>query len=831
MFRNYLTVAVRNLTKHRLYSAINIFGLAIGIASCILIVLFVRDELSYDSFVPNAERIYRIETRFDIPGRSPIIGGVSPGPALAILQKDFPMIEAGVRLGRIRPVFKRGADTFREDLVLADPSLFDVLDLPLVAGDKAKALADNTGVMISESMARKYFGARPAVGEVIDTTYSFSPGDVTARPLHVTAVFKDIPGNSHFKIDFIGRINESDYEKMPWMFKDWTSLNTWTYLKLHGEADANTLRQGFKAFTERNVPSFPFSGKELKISDYMTLSLVKLEDIHLQSKGMGQFKPPGDARSVATFAVVAAMILLIACINFTNLATARASQRAREVALRKVVGAKRPQLIAQFLSESVLTALVALVIAVALVQLALPTYNTVLQKQLALDVAGAGTLIAAMFGLIALVGVVAGLYPAMVLSGFLPSRILKANKSAAAEGSGRLRTALVVIQFAISIGLLICTAVVYGQTLYAKTMNLGFDPRNLLVIRTPNQKLADDLLRPLREEVAKLPGVTAVTMSGAVPPDTNNNNNIVEVPGRPSPTPILLEQKSVDYDFFTTFKVPLLAGRYFDEAHGGDDFPHDTDAQVRNGANIIINERALGTLGFASPQEAVGQQIRGAAGRAEENKTMMLTIIGVVGDVYFRSVRDEMQGMYFRRDARDFRALVARFDGVTGPALREAAAGIWRDLAPSDPYTAQFVQQLEQDQYQAEDAQTKLFAAFAGLAIVIACLGLYGLAAFTAERRTKEIGIRKVLGAKVKDVVRLLVWDFSKPVLIANLLAWPAAYLLMRDWLNTYPYRIDLSPAPFLLAGAGAIAVAWVTVAGHAAKAGGSNPIHALRYE
>lgn len=831
MFRNYLTVAIRNLTKHRLYSAINIFGLAIGIASCILIVLFVRDELSYDRFIPNAERIYRIETRFDIPGRSPIIGGVSPGPALAILQKDFPMIEAGVRIGRTRPIFKRGADVFREDLILADPSLFDVLDLPLVTGDRAKALADNSGVMISESMARKYFGGASAIGQVIDATFSFSSTDVTARPLHVTAVFKDIPDNSHLKMDFISRINESDYEKMPWMFKDWTSLNTWTYLKLRSEADANTIRQGFKAFAERNVPSFPFSGKELKVSDYMTLSLVKLPDIHLQSKGMGQFKAPGDAKSVATFAVVAVMILLIACINFTNLATARASQRAREVALRKVVGAKRPQLIAQFLSESVLTALVALVIAVGLVEAALPTYNTVLQKQLALDFAGAGTMIAAMFGLIVLVGVVAGLYPAMVLSGFLPSRILKANKSAAAEGSGRLRTALVVIQFAISIGLLICTAVVYGQTLYAKTMNLGFDPRNLMVVRTPNQKTADDVLRTLREEVAKLPGVTAVTISGVVPPDTNNNNNIVEVPGRPSPTPILLEQRSVDYDFFTTFKVPLLAGRYFDEAHGGDDFPHETDAQVRNGANIIINENALGRLGFATPQEAIGRQLRAGAGRAQDNKTMMLTIVGVVGDVYFRSVRDEMQGMYFRRDSEDFRHLVARFDGVTGPALRDSVANIWRALAPSDPYTAQFVQQLEQEQYQAEDAQTKLFAAFAGLAIVIACLGLYGLAAFTAERRTKEIGIRKVLGAKVRDVVKLLVWDFSKPVLIANLLAWPAAYLLMRDWLNGYPYRIDLGPVPFVLAGLGAVAVAWATVAGHAAKAGGSNPIHALRYE
>ena len=830
MLKNYLTVALRNLLKHRLYSAINIFGLAIGIASCILIVLFVRDELSYDRMLPNADRIYRLETRFDIPGRSPIIGGVAPGPALAALQKDFTGIEAGVRLGRLRPILKRGADIFREDFVLADPTLFDVLDLPLAAGDKSTALTDSTGVLISESMARKYFGGASALGQTIDASFSFSATDTTQRTLHVTGVFKDLPENSHLKLDFIGRINDSDYEKMPWMFKEWTSLNTWIYLKLRSAADAATIEQGFRAFEERNVPSFPFNGKDMKIADMMTLRLVKLPDIHLQSKGMGQFRTPGDVKSVATFSVIAAMILLIACINFTNLATARASQRAREVALRKVLGAKRPQLITQFLSESVLTALVALVIAVGFVYLALPTYNTVLQKHLVLDFANAGALIGAMFGVIALVGIVAGLYPAMVLSGFLPSRILKANKSAAAEGSGRLRTVLVVIQFAISIGLLICTAVVYSQTLYAKSMNLGYEPKGLMVVRTPSAR-AVGILETLRQQAAKLPGVTAASIAASIPTDDNNNNTVVEVPGRPSPTPILLEQKSIDYDFFTTFKIPLLAGRYLDQDHGGDDYPKEMDAQVKNGANIVINERALGRLGFATPQEALGQQIRSGVGNLHDNKSMLLTIVGVVADVYYRSVRDEVQPMYFYRSAEEFRFLVVRYDGITGPVLRDGVEKVWRELAPSDPFAAQFLDQLVRDQYRAEDAETQLFAAFAGLAIVIACLGLYGLAAFTAERRTKEIGIRKVLGAKVKDLVKLLVWDFSKPVLVANLLAWPAAYLLMRNWLNAYPYRIDLGPAPFVLAGLGAIAIAWVTVASHAARAAQSNPIHALRYE
>ena len=826
MFKNYLTVAIRSLAKNRLYAAINIFGLAVGLASCILIVLFVRDELSYDKWLKDSDRIYRVEVRFDIPGRSPMIGQSSPGPALPALKKDFSEIEAGTWVMRSSPVVKRGADVFREDFLLVEPSFFGVLDLPLAAGDRASALSDVTSVLVSESMARKYFGAASPLGQVLPATFNF--GD---RDLKVSGVFKDLPTNSHIKADFIGRLNEADYDKNPGVLREWTSTNVLTYVKLKTGADVDAIRRALPAFEKRNVPNFTMGGQDLVVSELMKLSLKKVTDIHLHSEGFNGMKPGGSVATVATFSAIAVMILLIACINFTNLATARASQRAREVALRKVLGAKRRQLIVQFLSESVLTAMIALSVALVMVQGALPSYNSVLDKKLALDFAGAGGLLLAAFALICLVGVVAGLYPALYLSGFMPSRILKANKSAAAEGSGRLRMALVVLQFAMSIGLMVCTAVVYAQTLYAKTTNLGYDQSNLLVVRSNNRPEAERVMDTLRREVVKVPGVRMAALSSDVPADGNSSNGLFEIPGKPSPEPLLLQQRNIDYGFFATYKVPLLAGRALDEDHSGDDTPLKADDRVAHGANIMINSRALRRLGFASPEAAIGQHLNAMAGETPSDKrTMDVTIVGVVGDIYYESVRVDVEPTFFQH-LRPFGVMTVRYDGVPGPVVRDAIGKVWHDLAPASPYRVQFMDTMVAEQYRAEDAAFKIFAVFAGLAIVIACLGLYGLAAFTAARSTKEIGIRKVLGARIRDLVRLLVWDFSKPVLIANLIAWPAAWFLMRDWLNGFQFRIDLNPMVFAVAGFAALLIAWVTVAGHAARAARANPIRALRYE
>jgi putative ABC transport system permease protein len=559
---------------------------------------------------------------------------------------------------------------------------------------------------------------------------------------------------------------------------------------------------------------------------------MKLTDLHLHARGLGDLKPPGNIRTVMTFIGVAAMILLIACINFTNLATARASQRAREVALRKVLGAHRGQLMAQFLGESILMALIGFGLALAIVELALPVYNEVLQKKIALSDLGQGWLSLELAGLIVLVGVIAGVYPALYLSRFLPARILKANKSAAAEGSGGLRAGLVVVQFAISIGLLVCTGVIYAQTIYAKTMDLGYRQDGLLVVRTPNATQAKAVLKTLKDEVLRLPGTTAAALSADVPTDQDENNTLVELPDKPNPQPVLLHSRVVDHHFFSTYQVPVLAGRTFDESHGGDDFTGTGEEKAARGGNIVINSLALGRLGFASPNEAVGKQLLLSVGDGpQDSLRARMTIVGVVGDIYYRSVRDELAPALFSIDRADFRELTVRYEGVSPLAAQEAIGKVWRALAPDAPFKAEFLDKLIAQQYAAEEAQAAMFAAFAGLAIIIACLGLYGLASFSAERRTKEIGIRKVLGARVPDVVRLMVWDFSKPVVVANLIAWPASWFLMTEWLNGFQHRIDLNAVPFLAAGLVALLIAWATVAGQAARVARANPIHALRYE
>ena len=828
MLKNYLTVAFRNLIKNRLYTAINIFGLAVGLASCILILLYVNHETSYDAWFPDAERIYQVETRFDIPGREPMELGQSPGPTMNAMLKDFSEIESAVRITGQRGILTRGADVFNEEVALADPNLFDVLDFPLVSGNKDTALADVSSVLLSESMALKLFGVASPVGQTLPIRFGFGPKQVT-RDYRVVGVFKELPSNTHFDFHILVPINPVDFEKAPWVLESWPSVNTGLYLKLKPGADAVALGKALPEWEKRTIPSITFGGQDLSMADLITLSLLNITDVHLKGHPGTVDRAPGDVRAIAAFTVVAAMILLIACINFTNLATARASQRAREVALRKVLGARRSQLIFQFLAESMLLSGIAFVIALILVMAALPVYNTVLQRQLGLDFGG--MLVPMMAALIVLVGLVAGLYPAMVLSGFRPARILKANKSAAAEGSGRLRSALVVVQFAISIGLLVCTTVIYTQTVFARNIDRGFDRTGMLIVRTPGGDDYKALRNSFAAEVAKLPGITGATFTSSVPTDNSSNNNIFEIPGKPNPSPLLISSRTVDYNFFDVYKIKVLAGRTFEEGRGGDDYTGTEDDKVARGGNIVLNEAALGRLGISSPQDALGKQFYIGVGDAETARQATVTVIGVVANVAYRSAREPMEPTFYERDEANMNNLTLRTDPATSAAVNAAVEKLWRQMAPQFPYRAEFMETRVNAQYAQETAEAKMFAAFSLLAIIIGALGLYGLALFSAERRTKEIGIRKVLGAKVKDVVRLLVLDFSKPVLIANLIAWPVAWFLMRDWLNGFEQRIALNPAIFGAAGFLALLVAWLTVGSHALRAGRENPIRALRYE
>jgi putative ABC transport system permease protein len=530
------------------------------------------------------------------------------------------------------------------------------------------------------------------------------------------------------------------------------------------------------------------------------------------------------------------MVLGMACVNFTNLATARASQRAREVALRKVLGATRRQLIAQFMGESILVAGIAMLIALTAVELLLPIFNSFLDADIALHYLGRGTVMPQLLLLVLLVGAAGGIYPAFYLSRFEPARVLRSNKSAAdAQGSGTLRNALVIGQFAVSIALIVCTIVIYAQTVFARTADQGYRREGLFQIRNlDSQGIGDTALR-LVEQIRRLPGVQAAAATGIAVQPTNNNMTDVFLPG--STSSIQVGNYAVQAGFFPTMGMKLLAGRDFDENRPLDDattpIPLNLDAErafAARGANIIATDSAAKRLGFRTPQEAIGKAVN-AGLTLKQIGLVPSTIIGVVADARFRSMRDPLQPMVYVMTRNGFTHIDVRYAGIAPSALREEIAATWHRLLPQIPFQADFADDILRDEYKADIARGQLFAGFAILSVVVGCLGLFGLAAFTAERRTKEIGIRKALGARTRDIVHLLVWQFSRPVLIANAIAWPVAWWVMRDWLNRFDERIGLGPTPFLLAGGLALGIAIATIAGHAFRVARANPILALRYE
>ena len=596
-------------------------------------------------------------------------------------------------------------------------------------------------------------------------------------------------------------------------------------------ASSSAIRLGIASYTFRKFD-------QAHLIDFMkqlNCKLLNLKDVHLGKAQGASMTAGNDERSIATFAIIALLILAMAVVNFTNLATARASQRAREVALRKVLGATRRQLIVQFVAESVLISAVAMLLALALVELLVKPFAAFLDADLSLSYLGWNGILLPAIALTVIVGIVSGLYPAFFLSRFQPAQVLKANRSAAeTPGSGRLRTALVIAQFAVSIGLIICTAVIYGQTVYARAVDPGYKRDHILQVEDLNRYQLLDRAQAIVEQMKRVPGVQAVGLTDIGVATDNNNNTGIIVPG--TNRQVTIGQYGVDEGFIDAMGLKLLAGRWFDRNRPMDDatfnFPIQKEQEIayaKRGVNVVLNEYAVRKLGFKSPQEAVGKVVQSEL--FEQGTGMVnINIVGVVGDSRFRSVRTPIDPIMFSDQHKGPGYMIIRYRG--DPATIEAAVERqWKQIVSDVPFQAKFSDDIMRELYKAEDSRAQIFAAFALLAVVIGCLGLFGLAAFTAERRTKEIGIRKVLGARTRDIVRLLVWQFSRPVMIANIIAWPVAWWLMRDWLNGFDQRIPLTPVPFLAAAAVALGIAVATVVGHAVKVARANPIHALRYE
>lgn len=831
MWRNYWTVAVRALAKSKTYSIINIAGLAIGMAACIMILLYIRYEQSYDKWLPDYENTYQFQAWYPNPqsGGEPAFLQMAAYVTKDRVKKDFPQVTNAVYVQDNGPVLiKDGQATSTENWLFADDDFLKVVNLPLVEG--STLTAPGTAVITQEEAITR-FGTDKVVGRTFSV---ITRGE--KKDFKINGVLKNVPKNSSMKIKAVLRLDYVAYNATgPQFLTCWGCQSGWVYVKVRPGTDVSKLEPQLPAWEKRNIPDEPNGDIMYNAGSEQDWHFVNIKDVHLGKAQDGTMTPGNDRQTIATFAVIALLILGMAVVNFTNLATARASQRAREVALRKVLGANRRQLIIQFVGESVLISAASMILALALVELLVKPFANFLDADLTLNYVGEGGILLPAILLTLLVGVVSGLYPAFFLSRFQPAQVLKANRSAAeTPGSGRLRTALVVMQFAVSIGLIICTAVIYGQTVYARSVDPGYKRDHILQV----EELGRAQLYPMAEmivaQMKRIPGVTAASIADIGVATSNNNNAGIIPPG--ANKQVLIGQYNVGQEFIDAMGLTMKAGRWFDASRPMDDttLPYPEDLNVEKaiagrGINVVLNELAVQRLGFKSPQDAIGQTVKSELFSPEAGM-VNINIIGVVGNSRFRTVRTPIEPIMFRKVTTGAAWMIIRYNG--DPATVKAAVERqWKQITNEVPFNAKFSEDVIAEVYEQEDARAQMFAAFSLLAVIIGCLGLFGLAAFTAERRTKEIGIRKVLGARTRDIVRLLVWQFSRPVIVANIIAWPVAWWMMRDWLNQFDDRIALGPAPFVTAALIALTIAIVTVISHAFKVARANPIHALRYE
>jgi putative ABC transport system permease protein len=812
MLSNYLKIAWRNIVGSPLFSAINIVGLAIGLACCIIITLFVRYELSYDRHWDNADRVYRV-TR-DFFGNNLRLAAVAP-PIAPLMKQDFADVEDAVRIlptGGI--TLSRGDTRIREDnFAIADPNVFDFFNLEFVDGDPSTALARPTDIVMTERAVERYFGAEDPIGQTINL---MGQAEVT-----VTAIIRDLPDNTHMSFEILGSMAAVPLLMGPQELESWGSNNYYTYIRLLAGYDPDNLESQFNDFLVRHWSEDAESSS--------ALGLQRLTDIHLTSNRDGEWRANGSSAVVYTFSAVALFVLLIACINFMNLTTARSTQRAREVGVRKVVGANRQQLIVQFMGESILLTAIAMLLAVALVEIALPAFAAFLEKPLSFSLANPPSLGLLLVGTI-VVGIFAGSYPALYLSKFRPAEVLKG--SASGSGSALLRKVLVVFQFATSIALLIATGVVMAQMGYARNVDLGYDKSRNLVTSLPYFSDLWEIYEPMKAELEAHPDIVSVVYSSRVPSMQNNDGSGYIAEG----TQIAMENFyaiadiKVDDGWFDHYDIEFLAGRPFRKNELRYDDPTDENPVSRTYA--ILNESAARRFGW-SPDEALGKVIREPESRALDKFTDY-EIVGVVPNIHFSSLHLEMKAtVYAPPDPNYGRRLSVKIAPGDPAAAISHFEATWNKLVPGEPVQWEFLDDRFDALYRSEQRQAQMFGVFSAFAIFVATLGLFGLASFTTERRTKEIGIRKVMGASVKDIVMLLTADFTKLVLMANIIAWPVAYYFMNGWLGRFAYRAPFGDWAwtFVVAAIAALAVAWLTIALQASRAATARPVLALRYE
>ncbi|MGE5846484.1 MAG: ABC transporter permease [Ignavibacteria bacterium] len=798
MLINYLKIALRNLLRHKAYSAINILGLAIGISCFMLIFLFIIDEFSYDKFHSKADRIYRLIEIIDNEGQGEESSS-APLPVAKALYTAYPhYIESIVRLFDFQQPMRSlqiGDKKFNEKkLFFTDSTFFEIFDYKLAKGDPKTALNEPNSILLTQQTAEKLFGNEDPMGKTLLYEGNFN--------LIVKGVFEELPSQSHFT--FSGLISYSTINTFagPGFGTNWIWNPAWTYILLKEGVEPEDLEKEFPAFIQKNYPQI--------VKDQVTHYLQPLTSVHLHSDLDYEIEKNNKIATVYIFGAVGILILFIACINFMNLATARSAKRAREVGMRKVLGAERKQLIKQFIGESILISLIAVLISIFLVELLLPLFNSFSEKDLTFGFIANPFLLLVLFAVGLIVGVFAGTYPAFFLSSAAPIKTLK-GKYEPGSRSTFLRRALVVAQFAISSILIIGTIIIYEQLTYMQNANLGFDKSQIVIIPTRPAMLQQ--IEVLKNEFLRDRNVKKVTVMDEIIGQHHNTHSF-HYEGLEQDKNVFFPGLIVDEDFVETFDLKIVVGRNFSKEYPRDD-----------SLSVILNEAMVRNLGWKSPEEALGKEFRSFNGNER--------VVGVVKDFNYVSLQEPIGPFFFDMVSFPFfkKFLAVKLKGNDIKNTIEHLEKSWAQVAPAFPFEFSFLDENLDMLYKAQSNLSKLIGYFSILAIFIACLGMFALSSFTAEQKTKEIGIRKVLGASTPGIVTLLSKEFLKLVLLANLFAWPVAYFAMNKWLDDFAFRINVQFWSFIAAAMASIMIALLTISYQSIKAAVANPIRSLRYE
>ncbi len=794
MLKNYLKIAIRNLLRNKTFSAINILGLAVGIASCVLILLYVQNEFSFDSFNKNYKRIFRVGQNQVWYGNksASTITSARLGPAL---KDNFPEIQNYVRVYNVsRFLIKYKDKTYFEDnLKFVDSSFFNVFSFHLLEGNPSLVFSKPYSIVLTKSEARKYFGNEEAVGKTIILIRNNKAMNFT-----VTGVASKPPSNSSLRFGFLASFNTL-YEST-WNFQDindWGQMSFLTFVLLTKDQSFNSL--------QARLPGFVNSQMKQDMENFkVSLFLQPIRDIHLFSHFEFDPLPNADVKSLYIFSVIAVFLLLIACINFMNLSTARYTKRAKEIGVRKVMGAARLQLIKQFLGESIIISFAATCLAIMLVEIILPITKNFINVDLKFNLLNSISIPAALLAVAIITGLTAGLYPAVLLASFNPASIFKSNFKSSNIGTGA-RKGLVLFQFVITIALIVCAVIIRKQLDYVQHANLGFNKNNVVVIPLNTQEAANNA-EVYQTEIRRNPGVILTTDASDYPGSSNFSRSTFETTGANTRT-IWMNSLYVDSTYIKTLGIKIIKEKGYTASASGNE--------------ILINETAEKEIGFAEP---IGKELTGGNGDK-------LTIVGVFKDFNFQSLREKIAPQVLRLGTPSYGNILCRVKPENYSSTISFLNKKWKEINPETPFEYSFLDQDWNKLYVHEMKFGIIANIFSCLAIAIACLGLFGLVTFSVEERTKEIGIRKVLGASVGGVVKLLSKDFVKVVLLANLIAWPTAYYFMTKWLNSFAYKTGISIWIFLMAGAIALFVALATVSFQAIKAATANPVKSLRYE